>query len=179
MARAAPPGGGPDPAPNHTVAMPSLGDPISPPPFGAGGPPKHAKKNPWVPILAATTALFFLVAAGLALFLGPKLYDGGKLNDQQQETLGEQQEAIAAYKKQLKANKKQIAALKEDLEDAEDKLSRARKTSKGLASDKAIISKCLTLMNEYLTALSNNDSQTAGAKAQELQQPCKDAEEVM
>jgi len=148
------------PMPQPASAPPAL------PPHGAG--PVPAGKSPWPAVLAGTTALFLVVA----LVLGGFLISTNDKLDAANRTIAERDTTISDNEKKLKA-------LRDDLKAAKDDLDRKQGENEDLADEKETISKCLSLLFEFLEAAGRQDDATAQTKLAQLRVPCQNAQRLL
>jgi outer membrane murein-binding lipoprotein Lpp len=147
--------------------MPQLpGGPPSAPPYGSG--PAPVGKSPWPAVLAGTTALFLVVA----LVLGGFLISTNDKLDAANTTIAKRDATISDNEKKLKA-------LRGDLDAAKDDLDRKEGENEDLADEKETISKCLSLLFEFLEAAGRDDDATAQTKLTELRVPCQNAQRLI
>jgi hypothetical protein len=164
----------PMPALSQPQSSPPYGVPESAPPYGAPTPPP-GKKGPWVPVLAATTALFLVMSI---VFLGLWITTGSDL-DAANATIKDQKDTIGARDKTIKEKNDTITDKDKEIKSLQDNLKRSKKSSKDLADEKEIIAKCLRLVAAWIQASREGDEEKIRKAAKALQKPCEEAEKVM
>lgn len=168
---------GTPPPDSMTMALPQVtapvmdGVPVGPPPAA----PKPGSRGPWLVVLAASTALFLILAAVMTgLYISTN------------SDLEKERATVAARDKTIQDTTKQKEQLQKTLQDTQKKLNDANERAKGgddnnkrLEEQNDIISKCLKLTNEFLAALVANNVPLAQQKATERQAPCQQAEQYL
>lgn len=165
------------PPDSMTMALPHVAAagmdvvPGGPPPAG----PKASGRGPWLVALAASTALFLVLAAVMTgLYISVN------------SDLEKERATVAARDKTIEDTTKKKQELEKSLQDTQKKLNDANERVKGngddnkrLAEQNDIITKCLKITNEFLAALAANNVPLAQQKATERQQPCQQAEQYL
>ncbi len=161
----------------HTMALPSMGTgpgaPGEPSRFGTEQPQR--KRGPWIPVLTAATAVFLILAVTMTVMFVTK---NGDYNNEK-KVAASRQSTIDGQKKKIDDLGKQLDSTKKDLDKANQDLSGAKSTNKSLASDKATVAKCLSMLEDALVAAGKNDEKKYRELVKDLQAPCRKADALI
>lgn len=186
--------GAPPPQFGDTRPLPAGPPPGSAPPFaggpqpGPGGmpmriPPTPTKsKGPWIPLLAATTALFLVVSLVMSVLYFTK---SGQQNDTatklaaSETTVSERNNQIKDKDGKISALEAELKKTKSDLESTKQQLQGTQNKVGTLTEEKAIVSQCLKLVLQYIAAVADRDTAKASSLLNQLNRPCNQANAII
>jgi hypothetical protein len=166
------------PTPPYGTA-PLSGPPFSGPPVsgpaGFGYPttavPAAPRRSPAVLVLAALTAIFFLVAV---LFTTLYVTKNGAYN-KQVKLVSQRDKTVSDELTQINDLKTQLQSTKDQLNDAQQRQSGTQNQLDEMTKEKQTIANCLNLYNKVVNALLNNDKNTFNATFPSMKTACDDA----
>lgn len=152
--------------PNPTMAMPET-------PGGSRfGSEPTPKRNPWIPILAATTAVFLIVAVTMTVLFVNK---NGQYNTEK-SLASDRKTTITKQSKQIDKLQSQLSDTKDKLSQAKQDLTGAHNQNKDLTEEKNTIAKCLDLLERALNAAANGQTSKENSLLNQLDEPCNKAQ---
>jgi hypothetical protein len=161
--------------PQHTMALPAMGPggPGGMPPENRFAPaPSERKKGPWLPVLAAVAAVFLILSATMTVLYVSK---NGDYN-QQKKLAASRQETIDTLNTKADKLNKELASVKKQRDDAKSDLSDAKDKNADVTKERDTIGKCLTLLEDALSAAAKNDDKKVNKLLKQLQDPCNKAD---
>jgi len=175
----APPPPGPFPpdqpggeGPQHTMPLPTMGPGSAPPANRFASPSGERRKGPWLPVLAAVAAVFLVLAATMTvLYVGKN----GDYNEQQ-KLASSRQQTINSLNGRINKLNDQLDDVKAERDKAKQDLSGAKNQNEDLTKERDTIGKCLTLLEDALSAASKGQDGKVDKLLDQLQKPCNEAD---
>ncbi|GII24194.1 hypothetical protein [Planosporangium mesophilum] len=135
----------------------------------------RAKRGPLVPILAVLSAVLFLSTAGLGVLFAVE--HGAK--SRTEKTLSQRTSTLAAKSSELDRTRSDLQRANDELSRAKTDLSGSKNQADELKRQKAVISKCFTLLGELGQAAEAGDRATVTKKQAEVQTACREADRYL
>jgi hypothetical protein len=160
-------------APTSGAYGPAMSTPVSGPgaPIGGPGAPAGSRRAPTTAIFASLMVVFLLATAVLTVLYVTK---NGDYNEQK-KTSAERQQNINALNGEVQKTKDELAKTQEELATTKRDLGGSQAQADELKRQKAVISKCITLLGEASEAAEAGNAALAQQKQAEAEPICNEA----